>query len=97
MPSSSSSFYLDLNLEASTVTLKRPTSEVIIPDSADFNDGIIEHKEVNFQTQENNSKVPEDLLNDKLLVQEIKEREGWHKVTNLKNAYNESTVYNSLT
>lgn len=95
MPSSSSSFYLDLNLEASTVTLKRPTSEDIISAAADCNDGIVEQKEVNFQTQEN--KVPEDLLNDKLLVQEIKEQEGWHQVANLKNTFNESTVYNSLT
>ncbi|OXU27408.1 hypothetical protein TSAR_004798 [Trichomalopsis sarcophagae] len=95
MPSSSSSFYLDLNLEASTVTLKRPTSEDIISTTADCNDEIVEQKEVNFQTREN--KVPEDLLNDKLLVQDIKKQEGWHQVANLNNAFNESTVYNSLT
>ena len=96
MPSSSSSFYLDLNLEASTVTLKRPTSEDIMSTSSDCNDGMIEHKEVNFQTQENNT-VPEDLLNDTLLVQDIKEREEWHQVSNLKSAFGESNVYNSLT
>lgn len=97
MPSSSSSFYLDLNLESSTVTLKRPTSEDVTSVAADNNDGMIEHKEVNFQGQENNAKVPEDLLNDTLLVQELKERDGWHQVANLKNAYGESSAYNSLT
>lgn len=39
LPSSSSSFYLDLNLEASTVTLKRPTSEDLTTISVDSSDG----------------------------------------------------------
>ena len=71
MSSSSSSFYLDINLEASAVTLKRPTSENIMSTSSDCNDGMIEHKEVNFKTQENNT-VPENLLNDTILIQDIK-------------------------
>lgn len=96
MPSSSSSYYLNLDLEASTVTLKRPKSVDLSVDSPNScEEEILEHKEVNFQSQ--NSNVPEDLLNDKLLVQEIKEKEGWHHVTNLKNNFDESSAYNSLT
>lgn len=94
MPSSSSSYYLDLDLEASTVTMKRPKSE----DLSNINscdEEVTEHKEVNFQSQ--NSKVPEDLLNDKLLVQEMKEKPGWHQVANLKSTFDESSAYNRLT
>ncbi|XP_058804589.1 1-phosphatidylinositol 3-phosphate 5-kinase isoform X2 [Phymastichus coffea] len=97
IPSSSSSFYLDLNVEASTVTLKRPTSDDMLSVATDSSDGIFEQKEINFQSQDNNSKIPEDLLNDTLLVQDIKEKEGWHQTANLKNTYNESSVYASLT
>lgn len=97
MPSSSSSFYLDLNVEASTVTLKRPTSDDMLSVATDSSDGIFEQKEVNFQTQDNNSKIPEDLLNDTLLVQDVRDKGGWHQAVNLKNSYGESSVYNSLT
>ncbi|XP_023248602.1 1-phosphatidylinositol 3-phosphate 5-kinase [Copidosoma floridanum] len=97
VPSSSSSYYLDLNLEASTVTLKKPTSEDLTSSVGEVCNTTVEHKEVNFQSQENNCNVPDDLLNDKLLVQDVKEKEGWHRVSNLKNAFGESTVYDTLT
>ncbi|XP_011497004.1 PREDICTED: 1-phosphatidylinositol 3-phosphate 5-kinase [Ceratosolen solmsi marchali] len=90
--SSCSSFYLDLNIEASTVTLKRPISVDRISSSIDCNDQLMEQKKINY-IKESNS---EDVLNDTLLVQEIKNREAWHQTTNLKNGYGESNIYNSL-
>lgn len=97
LPSSSSSFYLDLNLEASTVTLKRPTSEDLTTISIDSNDGVIEQKEVNLKSHECNFKVSDDLLSDTFQVQEIKEKSGWHKMTNLRTAFEEMSAYNCLT
>ncbi|XP_011310721.1 putative 1-phosphatidylinositol 3-phosphate 5-kinase [Fopius arisanus] len=91
LPSSSSSFYLDLNLEASTVTLKRPTSgdfplfgdtEPLTPDPD--------------KIAQDNAAVSE-VLNDTLFhVQETKERSSWHKVNNLRNSFGEMSAYNSL-
>ncbi|XP_023318163.1 1-phosphatidylinositol 3-phosphate 5-kinase isoform X2 [Trichogramma pretiosum] len=96
LPSSGSSFYLDLDLEASTVSLKRPTSNEILDFSgSDSHSEIIEHKEVNFQCQEN-SNVPEDLLNDTLLVQEKKGAGGWNEISNLKSSYGEASSYQSI-
>jgi hypothetical protein len=54
---------------------------------------MIEEKEIIQYTKETNS---EDVLNDTLLVQEIKYREGWCQMTNLENDYSESSIYNSL-
>ncbi|CAB0037002.1 unnamed protein product [Trichogramma brassicae] len=97
LPSSGSSFYLDLDLEASTVSLKRPTSNEILDFSgSDSHSEIIEHKEVNVQCQEN-SNVPEDLLNDTLLVQEKKGTGGWNEISNLKSSYGEASSYQSIT
>ncbi|XP_033208545.1 putative 1-phosphatidylinositol 3-phosphate 5-kinase [Belonocnema kinseyi] len=96
LPSSSSSFYLDLNLEASTVTLKRPTSEDLTAISIESGDGIIERKEVNIKALECSSKVTEEVFNDTLQVQEPKERNGWHRVTNLRSAFGELSAYNCL-
>ena len=96
LPSSSSSFYLDLNLEASTVTLKRPTAEHLTTISIDSEDGIIEKKEVSIKALEFNSKVTDEVLNDTLQVQEPKERNGWHKVSNFRSAFGELTAYNCL-
>ncbi|XP_066582542.1 1-phosphatidylinositol 3-phosphate 5-kinase isoform X2 [Prorops nasuta] len=95
LASSSSSFYLDLNLEASTVTLKKPTSAelIISSDSADYT---IEQKEVNLKSHECCNKILEDLLSDTLQVHELKDRTGWHKVTNLRTAYGEMNAYNCL-
>ena len=59
-------------------------------------DETIEHKEINFQSHDVNSKVPDDLLNDKLLVQESKDKSGWHQAVNLKNGFGEASAYNSL-
>ncbi|XP_047360824.1 1-phosphatidylinositol 3-phosphate 5-kinase isoform X1 [Vespa velutina] len=97
LPSSSSSFYLDLNLEASTVTLKRPTSEDLTTISIDSNDGVTEQKEVNIKSHECNFKVSDDLLSDTFQIQEIKEKSGWHKMTNLRTAFGEMSAYNCLT
>lgn len=98
LPSSSSSFYLDLNLEASTVTLKRPTSEDLTTISVDSSDGIIEQKEVTVKSHKCNFKIADDLLNDNdtLQVQEFKEKNGWHKPTNLRTAFGELHAYESL-
>lgn len=96
LPSSSSSFYLDLNLEASTVTLKRPTSEDLTTISIDSGDGIIERKEINIKALERNSKVTDEVLSDTLQVQEPKERNGWHKATNFRSAFGEVSAYNCL-
>lgn len=98
LPSSSSSFYLDLNLEASTVTLKRPTSEDLTTISVDSSDGIIEQKEVTVKSHKCNFKIADDLLNDNdtLQVQEFKEKNGWHKPTNLRTAFGELHAYENL-
>ncbi|XP_003403346.2 1-phosphatidylinositol 3-phosphate 5-kinase [Bombus terrestris] len=97
LPSSSSSFYLDLNLEASTVTLKRPTSEDLTTISVDSSDGIIEQKEVTVKSHKCNFKIADDLLNDTLQVQEFKEKNGWHKPTNLRTVFGELHAYECLT
>ncbi|XP_017877426.1 1-phosphatidylinositol 3-phosphate 5-kinase isoform X2 [Ceratina calcarata] len=97
LPSSSSSFYLDLNLEASTVTLKRPTSEDLTTISVDSSDGVIEQKEVTVKSHNCNLKIADDFLNDTLQVQEFKERNGWHKPTNLRTAFGELYAYECLT
>lgn len=98
LPSSSSSFYLDLNLEASTVTLKRPTSEDLTTISVDSSDGVIEQKEVTVKSHKCNFKIADDLLNDNdtLQVQEFKEKNGWHKPTNLRIAFGELHAYECL-
>ena len=85
---------MDLDLEASTVTLKRPTSEGAI--SSDYNDEVIEHKKVSVRAQEVNSKDSDDLLNDILQVQETKNRNGWHNIQNLKSGSNELYAFNTL-
>lgn len=97
LPSSSSSFYLDLNLEASTVTLKRPTSEDLTTISVDSSDGVIEQKEITVKSHKCNLKIADDLLNDTLQVQEFKEKGGWHKATNLRTAFGELHAYECLT
>ncbi|XP_012235504.1 putative 1-phosphatidylinositol 3-phosphate 5-kinase [Linepithema humile] len=97
LPSSSSSFYLDLNLEASTVTLKRPTSEDLTVISVDSSDGIIEQKEINLKPHDCNLKICDDLLSDTLQVHEFKEKNGWHRATNLRTAFGEISAYECLT
>lgn len=97
LPSSSSSFYLDLNLEASTVTLKRPTSEDLTTISVDSSDGIIEQKEINLKSHDCNLKLCDDLLSDTLQVHEFKEKNGWHRATNLRIAFGELSAYECLT
>lgn len=93
LPSSSSSFYLDLNLESSTVTLKRPTSEDLTTISVDSSDSVIDQKEVAIKSHKCNLKIADDLLSDVLQVQEFKERNGWHKPSNLRAASGELHVY----
>lgn len=95
LPSSSSSFYLDLNLEASTVALKRPTSE----DLTDLIsvDSVIEQKEINLKSHDCNLKLCDDLLNDTLQVHEFKEKNGWHRPTNLRSNFDELSAYERLT
>ncbi|XP_076663610.1 1-phosphatidylinositol 3-phosphate 5-kinase fab1 isoform X2 [Andrena cerasifolii] len=97
LPSSSSSFYLDLNLESSTVTLKRPTSEDLTAISVNSSDGVIEQKEVTVKSHKCNLKIADDLLNDTLQVQEFKERNGWHKPSNLRTVLGELHAYECLT
>ncbi|XP_014488639.1 PREDICTED: 1-phosphatidylinositol 3-phosphate 5-kinase [Dinoponera quadriceps] len=98
LPSSSSSFYLDLNLEASTVTLKRPTSEDLTTISIDSSDGIVEQKEISLaKTHDCNLKMCDDLLSDTLQVHELKEKNGWHKATNLRTVFGELSAYECLT
>lgn len=98
LPSSSSSFYLDLNLEASTVTLKRPTSEEMSVISVESNsDNASEKKEVNFSAHECNSSVPDELLSEMLHVQDYREKNGWYKPNNLKTTFGEGSAYNLLT
>ncbi|XP_012274493.1 1-phosphatidylinositol 3-phosphate 5-kinase isoform X2 [Orussus abietinus] len=92
LPSSSSSFYLDLDLEASTVTLKRPTSEDFVFVSVDGNDPSTDEKD-----QEGNPGFSDELFADSLQVQEYKERNGWYKVNNLRTAFEEMDAYNCLT
>ncbi|XP_015119945.1 1-phosphatidylinositol 3-phosphate 5-kinase [Diachasma alloeum] len=95
LPSSSSSFYLDLNLEASTVTLKRPTCEDLSAFPPDP-DTPTDQKDVNQRAQEC-AAVSDEVLNDTLFhVQETKERISWHKVNNLRNSFGEMSAYNSL-
>ncbi|XP_076246604.1 1-phosphatidylinositol 3-phosphate 5-kinase fab1 [Calliopsis andreniformis] len=96
LPSSSSSFYLDLNLESSTVTLKRPTSEDLTAISVDSSDGVIEQKEVTVKSHKCNFKIADDFLNDTLQVQEFKERNSWHKPTNLRSTFGELHAYECL-
>lgn len=98
LPSSSSSFYLDLNLEASTVTLKRPTSEDLTTISIDSSDGIVEQKEISLaKTHDCNLKMCDDLLSDTLQVHEFKEKNGWHRATNLRTVFGELSAYECLT
>lgn len=121
LPSSSSSFYLDLNLEASTVTLKRPTSDDLFAGSSiddgaattrsgnnsssssttgscNNTDGVIEQKEINIKSHRRESGVADELLSPGTLrVQEFKERNSWHKATNLRSAFGELSAYNALT
>lgn len=97
LPSSSSSFYLDLNLEASTVTLKRPTSEDLTAISVDSSDGIVEQKEINLKSHDCNHKICDDLLSDTLQMHEFKEKNGWHRATNLRIAFGELSAYEGLT
>ncbi|XP_076228988.1 1-phosphatidylinositol 3-phosphate 5-kinase fab1 isoform X2 [Nomia melanderi] len=97
LPSSSSSFYLDLNLESSTVTLKRPTSEDLTTISVDSSDSVIDQKEVTVKSHKCNLKIADDLLSDVLQVQEFKERNGWHKPSNLRAAFGELHVYECVT
>ncbi|KAI4492050.1 hypothetical protein M0802_010058 [Mischocyttarus mexicanus] len=87
----------DSTTEASTVTLKRPTSEDLTRISIESNDGGIEQKEVNLKSHECNFKVSDDLLSDTFQVQEIKEKSGWHKITNLRSTFGEMSAYNCLT
>lgn len=44
-----------------------------------------------------NFKIADDLLNDTLQVQEFKEKNGWHKPTNLRIAFGELHAYECLT
>ncbi|XP_043287999.1 1-phosphatidylinositol 3-phosphate 5-kinase [Venturia canescens] len=101
LPSSSSSFYLDLNVEASTATLKRPTSEDLasIMTESSTTDGTIEQKEVTDVKSSHNceSGVSDELLSDTLQVQKLNERNSWHKAKNLSTANEEFSCYNSLT
>ncbi|KAK0158635.1 hypothetical protein PV328_009612 [Microctonus aethiopoides] len=96
LPSSSSSFYLDLNLAASTVTLKRPTSDDFTSTFTDSSDSTVEQREINLKSHECNTGVSEDVLNDTLQVQKVKEQNSWHKVNNLRNSFGELSAYNCL-
>lgn len=100
LPSSSSSFYLDLNVEASTATLKRPTSEdlaSIMTDSS-TTDGTNDHKEtLDVKPHNCESGVSDELLSDTLQVQKFNERNSWHRAKNLSTANEELGCYNSLT
>lgn len=97
LPSSSSSFYLDLNLQSSIVTLKRPlTSENFTTEFNASPDN--EQREINNLTSQDPSRAggaSDELLNDSLQV-EVKERNSWHKVKNLKNSLGEMSSYNNL-
>lgn len=97
LPSSSSSFYLDLNLESSTVTLKRPTSEDLTTLSVDSSDSVLDQKEESTKSDKCNLKIADDLLNDTLQVQEVKERNGWHKPSNIRTSFGELHTYERLT
>lgn len=88
MSTSTINFYLDLDVDSSTASLKRPPSEDFIPN--------LVSKEVNIQAQESYCKDSDDLSNDVLKVQEVKGRSGWHKVTNLKNTFGELSAYNNI-
>ncbi|XP_033330522.2 1-phosphatidylinositol 3-phosphate 5-kinase fab1 isoform X2 [Megalopta genalis] len=97
LPSSSSSFYIDVNLESSTVTLKRPTSEDLTTLSVDSSDSVLDQKEDPVKSHECNLKIADDLLNETLQVQEVKERNGWHKPSNLRTSFGELHTYECLT
>ncbi|XP_044581623.1 putative 1-phosphatidylinositol 3-phosphate 5-kinase isoform X2 [Cotesia glomerata] len=91
MPSSGSSFYLDLDVGASTVTLKRPTSsDNFFTDALDP-----EQQQQASKTHQCNSGADE-MISDENLVQEVKVRNCWHKPNLLRNSYGEMAAYNSL-
>lgn len=80
------------------MTLKRPTSEELSVISVESSsDNTIEKREVNFNSHECNSGVPDELLNDTLHVQDYREKNSWHKPNNLKTTFSESVVYNKFT
>ncbi|XP_044009254.1 1-phosphatidylinositol 3-phosphate 5-kinase isoform X2 [Aphidius gifuensis] len=104
LPSSGSSYYLSLNVQSSTVTLKRPlTSEDFATTfSHPLDNGIEQQQQQQPQRDTTNShecqskgSVSDELLNDSLQV-EVKERNSWHKVNNLENSLGEMSAYNNL-
>ncbi|XP_034942912.1 1-phosphatidylinositol 3-phosphate 5-kinase [Chelonus insularis] len=105
-PTSGSSFYLDLNLEDSTVTLKRPkTSQDINKEFTDSSDSATESKQYrnsiskhDFAGSSTASVGSDELLNDDALqtVQQVKEINCWYKVNNLRNSFGEMSAYNNL-
>ncbi|XP_074111998.1 1-phosphatidylinositol 3-phosphate 5-kinase fab1 isoform X2 [Cotesia typhae] len=91
MPSSGSSFYLDLDVGASTVTLKRPTSsDNFFTDAGDSE----QHQQISKTHQCNTG--ADEMISDENLVQEVKVRNCWHKPNVLRNSYGEMSAYNSL-
>lgn len=77
--------------------MKRPTSEDLTTISIDSSDGVIEQKEATETSHKCNLKIADDLLNDTLQVQEFKERNGWHKPSNLRTILGELHAYECLT
>ncbi|XP_008558177.1 1-phosphatidylinositol 3-phosphate 5-kinase isoform X2 [Microplitis demolitor] len=97
IPSSGSSFYLDLDVGASTVTLKRPTTfDNFLTDT--YSDAVGDQQQILSKfDQLNNTGVTDEIINDEnLKVQQVKVRNCWHKVNNLCNSYGEMSAYNNL-
>ncbi|CAG5098005.1 Similar to fab1: Putative 1-phosphatidylinositol 3-phosphate 5-kinase (Drosophila melanogaster) [Cotesia congregata] len=91
IPSSGSSFYLDLDVGASTVTLKRPSSsDNFFTDAGDSEN----HQQQTLKNHQCNT--ADEMISDENLVQEVKVRNCWHKPNLLRNSYGEMAAYNSL-
>ncbi|KAK4877008.1 hypothetical protein RN001_009514 [Aquatica leii] len=80
----SSSYMLDLNLEASTVYLSKPSQDLNSPDSCDvnLNKDILCEEAPAVKTSEQRELVPES---------------GWHKQSHLREENGEKEAYNLLT
>ncbi|OAD57576.1 Putative 1-phosphatidylinositol 3-phosphate 5-kinase [Eufriesea mexicana] len=92
---------MDLLIETqNTCDSQEPAWVKTIPQhdsTTDSSDGVIEQKEVTVKSHKCNFKIADDLLNDTLQVQEFKEKNGWHKPTNLRIAFGELHAYECLT
>ena len=61
------------------------------------NNESIKKNDIDENSLECESGVSDEIINDTLQVQEFKERDSWHKATNLRVVFGELVAYNALT